>query len=166
MPTSTSKASLSTLQIQWKVWSGCIFSPGEFNYLLFSSTWLPLKMMENALDTLKTAFPQPESLSPTEDIEGDSDGRTMDSKKYRWELQISPVALFPKCLTGEQCLLSVKRSLPLHSLHLPMSCDQINQRVISPLRLSHLNKSQRLQDVTISRVLQEKNKDERKTYIW
>ncbi|XP_078122296.1 sorting nexin-19a isoform X1 [Sander vitreus] len=41
------------------------------------------KMMENALDTLKTAFPQPESLSPTEDIEGDSDGRTMDSKKHR-----------------------------------------------------------------------------------
>ncbi|XP_068457196.1 sorting nexin-19a [Clinocottus analis] len=41
------------------------------------------KMMENALDTLKTAFPQPEPLSPTEDLEGDADGRTMDSRKYR-----------------------------------------------------------------------------------
>uniref|UniRef100_A0A665UAH6 Sorting nexin 19a n=1 Tax=Echeneis naucrates TaxID=173247 RepID=A0A665UAH6_ECHNA len=29
------------------------------------------KMMENALDTLKTAFPHPEPLSPTEDLEGD-----------------------------------------------------------------------------------------------
>ncbi|XP_029304277.1 sorting nexin-19a [Cottoperca gobio] len=40
------------------------------------------KMMENALDTLKTAFPHPEPLSPTEDLEGDADGRTMDSRKY------------------------------------------------------------------------------------
>uniref|UniRef100_A0A3P8RVP6 Sorting nexin 19a n=1 Tax=Amphiprion percula TaxID=161767 RepID=A0A3P8RVP6_AMPPE len=40
------------------------------------------KMMENALDTLKTAFPHPETLSPTEDIEGDADGRTME-RKYR-----------------------------------------------------------------------------------
>uniref|UniRef100_A0A7N6BYN9 Sorting nexin 19a n=1 Tax=Anabas testudineus TaxID=64144 RepID=A0A7N6BYN9_ANATE len=29
------------------------------------------KMMENALDTLKTAFPHPELLSPTEDLDGD-----------------------------------------------------------------------------------------------
>ncbi|XP_045896864.1 sorting nexin-19a [Micropterus dolomieu] len=41
------------------------------------------KMMENALDTLKTAFPHPEPLSPVEDLEGDADGRTMDNKKYR-----------------------------------------------------------------------------------
>ncbi|XP_051902518.1 sorting nexin-19-like isoform X2 [Hippocampus zosterae] len=41
------------------------------------------KMMENALDTLKTAFPHPEAMSPTEDLEGDSDGRTLDSRKYR-----------------------------------------------------------------------------------
>ncbi|XP_047463173.1 sorting nexin-19a isoform X2 [Mugil cephalus] len=41
------------------------------------------KMMENALDTLKTAFPHPEPLSPTEDVEGDTDGRTMDSRKYK-----------------------------------------------------------------------------------
>ncbi|MEQ2224477.1 hypothetical protein ILYODFUR_007885, partial [Ilyodon furcidens] len=40
------------------------------------------KMMENALDTLRTAFPHPELLSPTEDIEGDADGRTMDYRKY------------------------------------------------------------------------------------
>lgn len=44
------------------------------------------KMMENALDTLKTAFPHPESLSPTEDIDADADGRTMDNRKYRLEL--------------------------------------------------------------------------------
>ncbi|XP_077402509.1 sorting nexin-19a [Vanacampus margaritifer] len=41
------------------------------------------KMMENALDTLKTAFPQPEAMSPTDDLEGDSDGRILDSRKYR-----------------------------------------------------------------------------------
>ncbi|XP_056267579.1 sorting nexin-19a [Pseudoliparis swirei] len=41
------------------------------------------KMMENALDTLKTAFPHPEPLSPTEDLEGDADVRIMDSRKYR-----------------------------------------------------------------------------------
>ncbi|XP_040006728.1 sorting nexin-19a [Xiphias gladius] len=41
------------------------------------------KMMENALDTLKTAFPHPEPLSPTEDLEGDPDGRAMDNRKYR-----------------------------------------------------------------------------------
>lgn len=39
--------------------------------------------MENALDTLKTAFPHPELLSPTEDLDGDGDGRTMDNRKYR-----------------------------------------------------------------------------------
>ncbi|XP_013862120.1 sorting nexin-19a isoform X2 [Austrofundulus limnaeus] len=41
------------------------------------------KMMENALGTLRTAFPHPEPLSPVEDIEGDADGRTMDYRKYR-----------------------------------------------------------------------------------
>ncbi|XP_012722512.2 sorting nexin-19a isoform X1 [Fundulus heteroclitus] len=41
------------------------------------------KMMENALDTLRTAFPHPELLSPTEDIDADTDGRTMDYRKYR-----------------------------------------------------------------------------------
>lgn len=50
-------------------------------------------MMENALDTLKTAFPYPEPLSPTEELEGDADGRTLDSRKYRSELYIS--TLFP-----------------------------------------------------------------------
>lgn len=43
-------------------------------------------MMENALDTLKTAFPHPEPLSPIEDLEGDPDGKTMDNRKYRWEI--------------------------------------------------------------------------------
>ncbi len=55
-----------------------------------------LKMMENALDTLKTAFPHPESLSPVEDLEGDADGRTMDNRKYRWEIYMSPNATAPK----------------------------------------------------------------------
>lgn len=57
----------------------CVFS----FFLIASLTWFPLKMMENALDTLKTAFPHPEPLSPTEELEGDADGRTMDSRKYR-----------------------------------------------------------------------------------
>ncbi|XP_068572666.1 sorting nexin-19a [Cebidichthys violaceus] len=56
------------------------------------------KMMENALDTLKTAFPHPESLSPMEDLEGDADGRTMDSRKYRrliFQSKISPSLNIP-----------------------------------------------------------------------
>ncbi|KAF3705961.1 Sorting nexin-19 [Channa argus] len=42
------------------------------------------KMMGNALDTLKTAFPYPEIVSPTEDLDGDGDGRILDNRKYRW----------------------------------------------------------------------------------
>lgn len=38
-------------------------------------------MVENALDTLKTAFPNPEHLSPMEEYE--ADGRALDSRKYR-----------------------------------------------------------------------------------
>ncbi|XP_074467742.1 sorting nexin-19a isoform X1 [Sebastes fasciatus] len=56
------------------------------------------KMMENALDTLKTAFPHPEPLSPTEELEGDADGRTMDSRKYRrliFQSKISPSLNIP-----------------------------------------------------------------------
>ncbi|XP_056253800.1 sorting nexin-19a isoform X1 [Seriola aureovittata] len=56
------------------------------------------KMMENALDTLKTAFPHPEPLSPTEDLEGDVDGRTMDNRKYRrlmFPSKISPSLNIP-----------------------------------------------------------------------
>ncbi|KAK2828529.1 hypothetical protein Q5P01_019563 [Channa striata] len=41
------------------------------------------KMMGNALDTLKTAFPYPELVSPTEDLDGDGDGRMSDNRKYR-----------------------------------------------------------------------------------
>ncbi|XP_055004631.1 sorting nexin-19a [Boleophthalmus pectinirostris] len=40
------------------------------------------KMMENALDTLKTAFPYPD-LSPTEDSDIDTDGRMPEIRKYR-----------------------------------------------------------------------------------
>ncbi|KAM3601279.1 uncharacterized protein V6R79_010186 [Siganus canaliculatus] len=57
------------------------------------------KMMENALDTLKTAFPHPDALSPTEDLEGDADGRTMDSRKYRrlmFPSKISPSFNIPE----------------------------------------------------------------------
>jgi len=56
------------------------FCFGDFIYLRSSPKF---KMMENALDTLKTAFPHPEPLSPTEDLEGDADVRIMDSRKYR-----------------------------------------------------------------------------------
>ncbi|CAJ1064108.1 sorting nexin-19a [Xyrichtys novacula] len=41
------------------------------------------KMVENAFDTLKTAFPHPDLLSPTEELEGEAEGRAMDSRKYR-----------------------------------------------------------------------------------
>ncbi|KAM9729677.1 sorting nexin-19a isoform 1-T2 [Menidia menidia] len=56
------------------------------------------KMMENALDTLRTAFPHPEPLSPTDDMEGDTDGRTMDNRKYSRRLfpsKISPALNIP-----------------------------------------------------------------------
>uniref|UniRef100_A0A667YZB5 Sorting nexin 19a n=1 Tax=Myripristis murdjan TaxID=586833 RepID=A0A667YZB5_9TELE len=41
------------------------------------------KMVENALDTLKTAFPRSEPPSPTDDLEGDADGKAIDNKKLR-----------------------------------------------------------------------------------
>ncbi|KAJ3589605.1 hypothetical protein NHX12_010450 [Muraenolepis orangiensis] len=41
------------------------------------------KMVVTALDTLKTAFPRCEFPFPTEDLEGDADGRTAESWKYR-----------------------------------------------------------------------------------
>ncbi|KAM4619789.1 sorting nexin-19a [Polymixia lowei] len=41
------------------------------------------KMVVNALDTLKTAFPRSEPQSPTEELEGDADGRTVDNRKHR-----------------------------------------------------------------------------------
>lgn len=50
------------------------------------------KMVENALGTLRTAFPRPELLSPVEDVDGD-DGRIMDYRKYRWELHSSRVLI-------------------------------------------------------------------------
>lgn len=40
-----------------------------------------IKMMENAFDTLKTAFPNPDLFSPVEDFE--TDGRAVDSRKHR-----------------------------------------------------------------------------------
>uniref|UniRef100_A0AAV2JCY6 Sorting nexin 19a n=1 Tax=Knipowitschia caucasica TaxID=637954 RepID=A0AAV2JCY6_KNICA len=40
------------------------------------------KMMENALDTLKTAFPYPD-LSPNEDSDVDTDGKMAEMRKYR-----------------------------------------------------------------------------------
>ncbi|KAM9788566.1 sorting nexin-19-like [Neosynchiropus ocellatus] len=55
------------------------------------------KMMENALDTLKTAFPHPETLGPMEEFDGDADGRTMDNKKYRrlFPSKVSPSLNIP-----------------------------------------------------------------------
>ncbi|XP_068600426.1 sorting nexin-19a [Brachionichthys hirsutus] len=54
------------------------------------------KMMENALDTLKTAFPHPVPLSPMDDLE--ADGRAMDNRKYRrlmFPSKISPSLNIP-----------------------------------------------------------------------
>ena len=45
-------------------------------------------MVVNALDTLKTAFPRCEPPSPTEDLEGDADGRTVDNRKYSLQLGV------------------------------------------------------------------------------
>ncbi|KAM8835055.1 sorting nexin-19-like isoform 1-T1 [Synchiropus picturatus] len=58
------------------------------------------KMMENALDTLKTAFPHPEPLSPMEEFDGDADGRTMDNRKYRrlFPSKVSPSLNIPDLL--------------------------------------------------------------------
>uniref|UniRef100_UPI0037E73D9D sorting nexin-19a n=1 Tax=Semicossyphus pulcher TaxID=241346 RepID=UPI0037E73D9D len=56
------------------------------------------KMVENALDTLKTAFPHPEPLSPAEELEGEPDGRTMYNRKYRrlmFPSKISPSLNIP-----------------------------------------------------------------------
>uniref|UniRef100_H2LTW8 Sorting nexin 19a n=1 Tax=Oryzias latipes TaxID=8090 RepID=H2LTW8_ORYLA len=54
------------------------------------------KMMENALDTLRTAFPHPDLLSPVEDVEGDNEGRTMDNRKYRlFPSKVSPTLNIP-----------------------------------------------------------------------
>ncbi|KAM3868989.1 sorting nexin-19a [Diretmus argenteus] len=41
------------------------------------------KMVVSALDTLKTAFPRSEPQSPTEELEGDADGRAIDNRKHR-----------------------------------------------------------------------------------
>ncbi|XP_041864961.1 sorting nexin-19a isoform X2 [Melanotaenia boesemani] len=80
------------------------------------------KMMENALDTLRTAFPHPELLSPTEDMEGDTDGRIMDSRKYRrlFPSKISPsvnlLDLHPKvtyCFSEGSAILN---GMPLSGL--------------------------------------------------
>ncbi|KAM6983946.1 sorting nexin-19a [Tautogolabrus adspersus] len=57
------------------------------------------KMVENALDTLKTAFPHPDLVSPTEELEGDADGRAMDSRKNRrlmFPSKISPSLNIPE----------------------------------------------------------------------
>ncbi|XP_030648796.1 sorting nexin-19a [Chanos chanos] len=48
------------------------------------------KMMENIVDTLKTAFPRSEPQSPTEETEPDMDGRaTLDSRKIKSRLRFS-----------------------------------------------------------------------------
>uniref|UniRef100_UPI003AAB3282 sorting nexin-19a n=1 Tax=Centroberyx gerrardi TaxID=166262 RepID=UPI003AAB3282 len=55
------------------------------------------KMVVNALDTLKTAFPRSEPQSPTEDLEGDADGRTIDRKhrRLRFPSKIAPSLNIP-----------------------------------------------------------------------
>lgn len=54
-----------------------------YRFSVFFS-FFSIKMMENAFDTLKTAFPNPDLFSPMEDFE--TDGRTVDGRKYRWKL--------------------------------------------------------------------------------
>uniref|UniRef100_A0A3Q3X8F7 Uncharacterized protein n=1 Tax=Mola mola TaxID=94237 RepID=A0A3Q3X8F7_MOLML len=81
------------------------------------------KMMENALDTLKTAFPNPEPLSALEDFE--ADGRTMDNRKYRlFPSKISPslniTDLHPKvtyCFSKGLCY-GFRSSMACHCLAL------------------------------------------------
>ncbi|KAI4890571.1 hypothetical protein NFI96_002082 [Prochilodus magdalenae] len=54
------------------------------------------KMVENIVDTLKTAFPRSEPQSPTDDGEPDADGRTPDSRKksrLRFSSIIAPTTL-------------------------------------------------------------------------
>ncbi|CAL8364944.1 unnamed protein product [Lota lota] len=58
------------------------------------------KMVVNALDTLKTAFPRCEPPSPTEELEGDADGRTVDNRKYSLQLSVENLRLrFPSKIT-------------------------------------------------------------------
>lgn len=72
-------------------------------------------MMENALDTLKTAFPHPELLNPAENLDGDGDGRLMDNRKPRWNLHISPVCCH---VIREICALNRSSfSWSSHELH-------------------------------------------------
>ncbi|XP_077360564.1 sorting nexin-19a isoform X2 [Festucalex cinctus] len=81
------------------------------------------KMMENALDTLKTAFPHPEAMSPTDDLEGDSDGRTLDSRKYRR-------LMFPSKMSP---------SLNTHDLHPKVTyCFSEGSPVLNGMSLSRL----------------------------
>ncbi|KAM9332931.1 sorting nexin-19a [Pholidichthys leucotaenia] len=88
------------------------------------------KMMENALDTLKTAFPYPESLSPTEDMEGGADGRILAYRKYR--------RLFPS---------KVSPSLNIPDLHPKVTyCFSEGSTVLNGMSLSRLESFVREQE--------------------
>ncbi|KAM9780992.1 sorting nexin-19a isoform 3-T4 [Syngnathus typhle] len=118
------------------------------------------KMMENALDTLKTAFPYPEAISPTEDLEGDSDGRTLDSRRYRrlmFPSKVSPSLnipdLHPKvtyCFSEGSPVLNGMSLSRLESFVLeqerllcqPQSREQANRRESSGTDKKTLGKSQ------------------------
>ncbi|XP_029029078.1 sorting nexin-19a [Betta splendens] len=81
------------------------------------------KMMENALDTLKTAFPHPELLSPTEELDAEGDGRAMDSRRYRR-------LMFPS---------KVSPSLNIPDLHPKVTyCFSEGSRVLNSMSMSGL----------------------------
>uniref|UniRef100_A0AAQ5Z5G2 Sorting nexin 19a n=1 Tax=Amphiprion ocellaris TaxID=80972 RepID=A0AAQ5Z5G2_AMPOC len=61
------------------------------------------KMMENALDTLKTAFPHPETLSPTEDIEGDCQYTSPTNDAFLTSSQMCFSAFSENCCLGNKC---------------------------------------------------------------
>ncbi|XP_037543449.1 sorting nexin-19a [Nematolebias whitei] len=89
------------------------------------------KMVENALGTLRTAFPHPELLSPVEDVDGDNDGRIMDYRKYR--------KLFPS---------KMSTSLNMTDLHPKVSyCFSEGSAVLNGMSLSGLETFVREQEV-------------------
>ncbi|XP_034539678.1 sorting nexin-19a [Notolabrus celidotus] len=87
------------------------------------------KMVENALDTLKTAFPHPDLLSPTEELEGEAEGRTTENRKYRGSI------------TGRRLMFpsKVSTSLNIPDLHPKVTyCYSEGSTVLNGISLSGL----------------------------
>ncbi|XP_060912516.1 sorting nexin-19a isoform X1 [Labrus mixtus] len=87
------------------------------------------KMVENALDTLKTAFPHPDPVSPTEELEGEADGRAMESRKNRGSIT-SRRLMFPS---------KISPSLNIPELHPKVTyCFSEGSAVLNGMSLSGL----------------------------